>query len=62
MTWILLVRIAIWLTFFLLIAGGIVALIYIPRFVRFYFKEHKKLEVEIKNIKRFIKMPDLPEG
>lgn len=58
MSWIILVRISIWLTFFLLIAGEIVACIFIPRFIKLYLKEHKKLENEVKTIKRFVKMPE----
>jgi hypothetical protein len=58
MDWIVLVRVSIWLTFFLLIAGEVVAFILIPRFIKLYLKEHKKLEAEVKAIKRTLKMPE----
>lgn len=58
MNWILVVRIASTLTFLLLIVGEIVALIWVPRFVRLYFKEHKKLEARVSRIERHLHLPE----
>lgn len=58
MDWIVFVRIAIWATFLLLVVGEIAACIFVPRFVAFYLKEHKKLEAEIQVIKRHLKLPE----
>lgn len=62
MDWVLFVRIAVWATFLLLVAGEIAACIFVPRFVKFYLKEHKKLAAEIKAVKRHLKLPDLTEA
>jgi len=58
MNWILLVRIASTTTFLLLVAGAIVALVWIPRFVRLYFKEHTKLEARVSKIERHLNLPE----
>lgn len=58
MNWLLVARIATTLTFLLLVVGEIVALIWIPRFVRLYLKEHKKLEARVSRIERHINLPE----
>lgn len=58
MNWLLVARIATTLTFLLLVAGAITALVLIPRFVRLYFKEHKKLEARVRRIERHVNLPE----
>lgn len=47
-----LVRIAIWLTFFALIAGEIVAVIWARRFTAKYLLKHTELELHVKDLER----------
>ena len=50
MDFITLVRIAIWLTFFLLIIEGIAAIIVIHKFYAYYIRRHAELEARIARI------------
>jgi hypothetical protein len=49
---IIIIRIVIWLTFFLLIAEGIAAIFVIRWFYRFYIREHVKLEGRVEALER----------
>ena len=50
MDFITLVRIAIWLTFFLLIIEGIAALIVIRKFYAYYTRRHIEIETRVARI------------
>ncbi len=52
MIWITLIRIAIWLTFMLLIIEGIGAVILARYFFTSYMREHRILEVRLDAIER----------
>lgn len=52
MTIIDLVRIAIWLTFFALIAGEIAAIIWARRFSTNYVRKHRALEAQVAALER----------
>lgn len=46
------VRIAIWLTFFALIAGEVTAIIWARRFSANYVRKHRALEVQVNALER----------
>ena len=52
MLFIILIRIVIWLTFFLLIAEGIAGIIIIRKFYALYIREHIKLADRVTAIER----------
>jgi hypothetical protein len=52
MDWIIVIRIIIWLTFFLLIIEGIAGIIVISKFYRLYIREHIKLEKRVAALER----------
>ena len=52
MWFIVLIRIVIWLTFFLLIAEGIIAIIVIHWFYALYTRKHIELETRVLTIER----------
>jgi hypothetical protein len=47
MIWITLIRIVIWLTFFLLIIFAVVSIIFLPRFWKIYVRGHLDHETRI---------------
>lgn len=54
---ILLIRAAIWLTFILLIAEGIAAIIWATRFSQNYVRKHRELEVRVEALERRLSLP-----
>ena len=52
MWWIILLRIVIWLTFFLLIAEGIIAIIVTRWFYALYVRKHIELEARVMALER----------
>ena len=58
MIWIILVRIAIWLTFFLLIVEGVVAIFFVRWATRLYVRKHRELEVRVEVTERRLGIED----
>lgn len=55
---VILVRVAIWLTFLLLTAEGIAAIVWARRFSRNYVIRHKELEVRIDSLERRMQLTE----
>lgn len=58
----LLIRIAVWLTFLLLIAGEIAAIVMARRFVHTYVRKHRALEVRVESIERRLQISEGENG
>jgi hypothetical protein len=58
MTIIVLVRLAIWLTFLLLVVEGIAAIVWATRFSKNYVLKHRELEVRVEGLERRMRLPE----